>query len=172
VYDPEAWAVPLRDPDAIAPGSPTTEPDAITPGPPNTEPDTIASGPPTTESSELYRASRPLRSILLRESGPRAVNVFWGTLAVFIVLVIAWSLASGPNGLGAGFFMLILFLPGLQLAAAVVTGIILAVCPGTEKGYEFGQLGKIVVGLVLGTIVGVGLMYAMCGMMPSMLLTF
>jgi hypothetical protein len=48
--------------------------------------------------------------------------------------------------------------PALQLAAAAVVALILAIVPGAHKPYQFGQLGKIVLGCVVGTIFGLLLM--------------
>jgi hypothetical protein len=93
------------------------------------------------------------------------VKLFWWTLLLLMgvvpLLVLGWtSRGSGfthqlPSAIYIGVIIILFVLPGLQLGAALVTALILAVSPRPDKGYQFRQLGKIVLGVVVGTLLGV-----------------
>jgi hypothetical protein len=84
-----------------------------------------------------------------------AVRLFWQALLVLSVLGALLSIAGGPSGPMAAGFIILLALPLVQLGAAVVTALILAMSEFPDKSYQFRQLGKIVLGLVVGTVLGI-----------------
>jgi len=87
--------------------------------------------------------------------GVSAVKVFW-----FMSLAAAMigGLIGSANG-GQGFFvaLVILFMvfPGVQLACAIVTLIWLALSTRPDKSFQLKQVGKLTLGLVLGTVAGI-----------------
>jgi hypothetical protein len=54
--------------------------------------------------------------------------------------------------------IIVLILPALQLGSALLTALTLATSSRTDKGYQFRQLGKIVLGVVVGTVLGILIM--------------
>jgi hypothetical protein len=54
----------------------------------------------------------------------------------------------------AGLFLNLLFLPLVQLGAALVAALILIASARPDKAAQLRQLGKIVVGTVVGTLLG------------------
>jgi hypothetical protein len=144
-YDPAPWARSARDPEAVTRGR-----DALT-----------AQEVPLAAPDEPRRAADDDRNYTLPSStSPSAVKVFWWTvLGLVIAGLVLFTVQSGFSTRGMGevvvvAIILLLVLPAVQLAAAVVTALVLAVVPGADKGYQFKQLGKIVLGLVAGTILG------------------
>jgi hypothetical protein len=85
-----------------------------------------------------------------------AVALFWWSLLCLVIVSIFLSRFSGrvPPAIEVVLFMGVIVFPALQLGAAVVTAGILAVSTRTDKGYQFLQLGKIVAGVILGSLVG------------------
>lgn len=100
------------------------------------------------------------------QAGPRygssAVFIFWLSTVILGSVVImgggGLALAQGRDPVSgvlmAGFSIIMLF-PALLLVAAAATAIALGVSSRPDKPREFGQLGRICVGVVLGTIIGV-----------------
>lgn len=95
-----------------------------------------------------------------------AVAVFWLSSLALVLAALALTAAGAldnPNqaaGLqvAIGLVLLALGFPALQLIAAIVTAFVLGVSSRTDKGYQFGQLGKITLGVVIGTVLGLAVM--------------
>ncbi|HEY7426413.1 MAG TPA: hypothetical protein VH682_19425 [Gemmataceae bacterium] len=100
---------------------------------------------------------RPVQQpIVLPGRGLSAVSLFWWISLILGFGVVLWfSVSASRGGLLLGAFILVIFLPAVQLGAALLTAIILAVSAGPHKSYQFQQLGKIGCGVVVGTVVGV-----------------
>jgi hypothetical protein len=97
-----------------------------------------------------------------RGHGPSAVRIFWLSVLILGSMVMAGggliALANGPGDfagglLGAG-FVIIMLLPALLLLAALVTAVVLGVSTRPDKAREFGQLGRIAAGVLIGTLIG------------------
>jgi hypothetical protein len=73
--------------------------------------------------------------------------------------VVVSTLIGGPSGLLIGGVIILLIVPGLQVVAAIVTVIILAVSERVDKRFQFEQLGRIVLGVIAGSFIGLALMF-------------
>jgi hypothetical protein len=105
----------------------------------------------------------------IARGGMSAVPVFWMLTGVFAVLVMFLSMLSSGRGesIVVGLIILALTFPGVQLAAAVCVAIWLGISQRHDKAYQFKQLGKITLGLVLGTVAGILAMVAIGVMMSA-----
>jgi hypothetical protein len=107
-----------------------------------------------------------------------AVGLFWwsllavvllGTIATISYFALSQESASRNvfKAIGLGLevtaFGIVMLLPALQLIAAMVTVLILATTPRPDKGQQFRLLRKIVVGMIIGSVVG------LCIMLPLLL---
>lgn len=97
--------------------------------------------------------------IALPKSGPSAVSLFWWIFLGLVGLGSLLGAASGPEGFMVGWIILLLVLPLLQLGSAIITSIVLAVSQRSDTRYQFVQLGKITLGLVIGTVAGIASMF-------------
>ena len=84
-----------------------------------------------------------------------------------LALLIAGIAGDRGEAVVVGLVMLALTFPGVQLAAAVVCAIWLGLSSRHDKPHQFKQLGKITLGLVLGTIAGILAMVAIGVMMSA-----
>jgi hypothetical protein len=97
---------------------------------------------------------------------PWAVVLFWliSLILMFIALVLlAGSFGSGSSKDGiliAGIIILLVF-PALQLGAVILSAILLPLVARSSQSYQYGQLGKITVGLIAGTFTGLLIMSAL-----------
>jgi hypothetical protein len=62
---------------------------------------------------------------------------------------------DGGDGVVIGLFILALSFPAIQLVCAVVVALWLGVSTRHDKPYQLRQLGKITLGLVVGTVAGI-----------------
>jgi hypothetical protein len=149
VDKPHRWTTQAPDRQAI-----TRDRDAVT-----------AQAVPTPAApGDSFRPSGDEPRIALPKSSLSAVSLFWWTFLVLtaVGLLVAIGYLRGDRlALVGGVIIILLILPGLQLGAALLTAIILAVTAHPNKGYQFWQLGKIVLGVVIGTLIGLGVMWAM-----------
>jgi hypothetical protein len=138
-YRPGASADAALDPEAITENAP----------------------PPAKESadSRFDVGDSPIALSAARRS---AASLFWWTLLVMSIGWMVWHSLADPNRMGepgsrivAAAFFLVLLYPLVQLAAALVTAFILAVSSRLDKRYQFGQLGKLTLGTVAGTVAGI-----------------
>jgi hypothetical protein len=105
---------------------------------------------------QSFRPADPERGIALTAFGRSAVSLFWGT--VLVLGAVGGFLFGVAEGLVVGAIILLLVLPGVQLGAALVTALLLAVGARPDKLYQFQQLARIVLGTVAGTSLGLLLM--------------
>lgn len=104
----------------------------------------------------------------IRKPGLSAVALFWWLVAAFSALGCVFGLAAGraAEGLLVSSVIVLMVFPAIQLLAAIVTLIVYAIWPRPDKARQLKQLGKITLGVVLGTIAGIGIMVAI-GVMIS-----
>jgi hypothetical protein len=91
-----------------------------------------------------------------RKTGNSAVGLYWGLFGILcaVTAVIPFGDAGG------GLLVAIMVLPGIQLTASFAA--LLAIFfRGGEKP-EYLQIGKITLGVILGTVIGIGAMYLTC----------
>jgi len=93
----------------------------------------------------------------LEQPGLSAVTIFWWTLCLLVLVGAALGIASN-QGVIAG-IVLLLVLPLLQLASAFITLLVLACWRRVDRRYQLKQLAKITGGIVLGSIVGIAVMF-------------
>lgn len=102
------------------------------------------------------------------KAGVSAVALFWWLLLGLVVFGFFASAFSGPTGLIVGAVIIAMVLPALQLLSALVTAIVVATSTRYDKMYQFKQLGKMTLGVILGTVLGilvmVGIGVALSGM--------
>jgi hypothetical protein len=128
---------------------------ALTPSVPDRDAFTAEAPPARVPLAESVRSFVDERRIALPSFGPSAVSLFWGILLILILGGALLSISKGGgDGLIIGVIILLLVLPGLQLGAALVTALILAVSARPDKRYQFLRLGKIVLGVLVGTLLG------------------
>src|SRR5262245_16517565 len=108
----------VDDPGAWAPHQ-----EAVTARPPDASP----------ISAEPLRSYERTPNIALAEPGAPAVAVFWWTLLVLVILGMIVGAVNGPTGILVGVVIILLVLPGMQLAAALFTAIILGVSERRDK---------------------------------------
>ncbi len=150
--------------------------DRRTEGPSLHDPEAVKAD--TSFSDETPTRSLPApddtRDFALPVHGSSAVKLFWLSLLALIALgwplLLAWN--YGPYFTSSALlvfsgFILLLWLPGFQVGACLVTWLILAVSTRPDKRSQLRQLGKILLGVVIGTIVGLLLMFLLCGMMTN-----
>jgi hypothetical protein len=109
---------------------------------------------------DAFQGSEDEPRIALPRSGPSAVRTFWIVLLVLLAIGLMLSLAAGGEGFIVGVVIILLILPALQLAAAIVTLFVLALSTHPNRGRQLWQLGKIVMGVVIGTVLGIVVMWA------------
>lgn len=91
--------------------------------------------------------------------GVSSVKVFW---IMSLIAAVVWAFASvliehrNPmGGLMIGLVILALVYPAVQLGCAVVLLLWMACSSRQDRSYQLKQLGKITLGLFLGTIAGI-----------------
>jgi hypothetical protein len=104
--------------------------------------------------AEVSRASRR-DDIALGTYGPSAVSLFWWTSLIFAALGLVIAVFNGAEGFLIGGVILLMVFPGVQLAAAVVAALVLAISSRPDKGRQLRQVGKIILGMIIGTIAGI-----------------
>ena len=94
--------------------------------------------------------------------GSSAVAIFWlATLILGSMVIMGWgalSFAQGRdfmNGFLVAVFGIVMLFPALLLVAAAATAVVLGLSSRPDKATEFTQLGRISIGVVVGTIIGV-----------------
>jgi hypothetical protein len=107
----------------------------------------------------------------MRQRGISAVALYWFTLLGLIGLTFVLSCAGGAlrgrsdffeGGPGWGLMILALFLPGIQLAASVITMFLAAVTNWNDAAARVWVVAKITLGTVIGTGIGIGMLFLLC----------
>ena len=119
---------------------------------------------PRTQEQEDYEDVHPdagRQTESPRGGGPSAVRCFWVTLLALVLLgfVVGPLMGVGnrqlPTDLVLTGVVILMGLPALQLVAAFVTAVVLAVSGGADRAFQFRRLGRITLGAFLGTIAGI-----------------
>ena len=95
----------------------------------------------------------------VRKPGISAVAVHWWIVAA----LCAASFVVPISGESIGLAVCVFAFPALQLASVFVTLVIIAVWPRPDKMYQLRQLGKITLGMILGTLAGLLVMAVLFG---------
>lgn len=94
---------------------------------------------------------------LINKPGLSSVTFFWWLLAFLTFLCFVYGLlldASGWSFLATAIVVLLAF-PGLQMLSAVISLIVYAFWPRLDKMRQITHLGKITLGVVVGSGVGI-----------------
>ncbi len=95
-----------------------------------------------------------------RPSQLSAAALFWYISLVAGALGLLYAIAAGGgSGLLVGVVILLLVFPAVQLGAAVIALGVVLFSGRSDSGHQMRQLGKITLGLVIGTLLGVGVMF-------------
>jgi hypothetical protein len=101
----------------------------------------------------------------IAKTGVSAVRLFWLlSLAAAIVGALIGAVAGGEN-LVVGLVILALVFPGVQLVCALIALFWLGTSARSDRSFQLKQGGKILLGLVLGTMAGILVMVAIGAMM-------
>ena len=100
----------------------------------------------------------------LTKPGLSAIAVYWST---FLILTALGGLIALANGV-VGVVVLVLVLPLVQLGAVFVALVLLASSPRSVASGQLWQLGKIALGLVVGTGLGVASMFGVAVLMGGL----
>jgi hypothetical protein len=104
---------------------------------------------------------RPVAAV---PAGPRpaVTRIFWGASAALAVvtILVAPAVTGVKGGPAAGIEMLILGLPLVLLAGSAVAAMVVLGKRGPiDKSWEWKRLGWITLGTVVGTLIGVGMLW-------------
>jgi hypothetical protein len=103
-----------------------------------------------------------------RSSALPAAGLYWIILAMLTMLVFLVSCVgyahelAGPgifDGVGAGLLILAIFLPGVQIVASLIAMLAAALTDTQNAAARLWTIGKITLGTLLGTGVGIGIMF-------------
>lgn len=88
-------------------------------------------------------------------SGSMVKAIYWLSTAALTILAIVVLAMSDAAGLGAGSFMVILGLPLVLLGGSAVSAVAIACRPSLRGDAEaWKRLGRIALGIVVGTMIG------------------
>jgi hypothetical protein len=103
-----------------------------------------------------------------KPTGTSGVAIYWYAMLALLVIVLIYGVVSSINGasdgVGGVILGLALGLPGLQLLASLIACLILVASVREDRNFQIIQVGKITLGCVLGTGVGLLIMFGMCGL--------
>lgn len=103
------------------------------------------------------------RPVAVMPAGPRPVvtRIFWGaSAALAVVTIVVPGVMQVEGGPAVGIALLIFGLPLLLLAGSVVAAMVVAgMADPTEKSREWKRLGWITLGTIVGTLIGVGMLW-------------
>lgn len=91
----------------------------------------------------------------------RAIGVYWLTLLLLSVVIAVTGMPWWGMKNELGIFGVLMVLPAIQGAASLLNLIIVVSMSGTRA--ELLQVGKIFLGTVIGTMIGIGAMFLSCG---------
>ncbi len=117
---------------------------------------------PPNPPDEAAESLKPNRPVTLHAFGPSAVSLFWRTLLLLAVAGVTFStIKIGSEGFAVGLWFLVLILPAVQLGAAILVALILAVSRRPDKRYQLLQIVRIALGVMVGAGAGLMLMVAL-----------
>jgi hypothetical protein len=93
----------------------------------------------------------PVRDTSTPPSAVSAASIFWWTVLVLILIATVLGL---PFMVVGGLFVSLMALPLVQLLASLVTLLILVGSTRPDRDLQLKQLGKITLGVVIGTFFG------------------
>jgi hypothetical protein len=91
-----------------------------------------------------------------QKTGSSVVGLYWLLFGILSALAAVTPFFGSPGG---GLFVVIIFLPGIQLTASFAALLSIAFRGGGKPEYQ--QIGKITLGTILGTTIGFGIMWLM-----------
>ena len=99
--------------------------------------------------------------------GASAVKVFWFLSLGTAILGTMLGALAGREGFLIGLFTFAMGFPALQLGCAVVTLIWLGLSSRPDKSFQSWQIGKIAIGLFVGTAAGILAMVVLAVLMSA-----
>ncbi len=98
---------------------------------------------------------------LIRVAGQKTANAAVGSYwLLFGILCALGTVIPFGGGAGGGIIILLIFLPGVQITASFASLLAVAFRGGSKPEYQ--QIGKITLFTVLGTLLGLGIMWLTC----------
>jgi hypothetical protein len=91
----------------------------------------------------------------IASAGVSAVSVFWLLTLAAAVLGVLLGCIEGSNGFIVDVVIELLVFPVVQLVLAIIVGIGFACTSRPDKWFQLKQLGKLTLGLFLGTVAGI-----------------
>jgi hypothetical protein len=92
----------------------------------------------------------------IAKPGISAVQVFWLlSLALTVLGAFIGIAQEGGSGFIVGLVILALVFPAVQLVSAILVALWLSVSARQDKWFQLRQVGKITLGLFLGTVAGI-----------------
>jgi hypothetical protein len=98
-------------------------------------------------------------------AGVSAVSVFWLLTLAASILGTLLGATTGRGGFIIGLVILLLVFPAVQLICAIIVGVGFACTSRPDKWFQLKRLGKLTLGLFLGTVAGILAMVVIGGMM-------
>lgn len=96
----------------------------------------------------------------IQTPGISAVRLYWILSLAFALIGALLGVLGGGEGFVIGLVILAMVYPAVQLAGVIVTLIVLAASNRPDKSRQLWQLGKITLGLFVGTAAGIMAMVA------------
>jgi hypothetical protein len=138
------------------------------PGPTNgakVDPEAITEKTPASPGRPIIRAGAVPD---IAKSGVSAVKVFWLLSLTATILGALIGITQGANGFVVGLVILALVFPAIQLGCAIITAVWIAFSSRPDQSFQKAQVGRITLGLVLGTIGGILVMVGIGVLMSLM----
>jgi hypothetical protein len=122
----------------------------------------------TDEEPQARRPYRDLEVVQRPVSGSGGAGLYWLCLLGLSLFVGVFGFPPGqrgPSG-GEGIWILIMAMPAVQLAATVFSLLGVLLLRPENQAAAARKIGKITLGMVLGTLIGTGAMVLCCGLSP------
>jgi hypothetical protein len=121
-----------------------------------------ANKPNSSEKSAVPRQPMPD----IAKTGVSGVKMYWFVTLICVCASFVYITTLAPEAGGgggaplfapriAGLLILALGFPAIQLVSAIITAIWLALSRRPDRSFQLVQLGKITLGLILGTVAGI-----------------
>jgi hypothetical protein len=99
---------------------------------------------------------------LIEKPGLSGVALHWRIfLASLAIGLLAGKLMGDQGPLIVTGIVLLVIMPALQLVSALLAAFVMLAWPRPDRSYQLAQLGKVILGLVIGTAAGIGVMVLM-----------